>query len=373
MFHRHPPHAPWSRDSTGDNDGSMLHGNAQAWPWGWPSPANQASALARALHKQVSDALAKATGSAWLQAPGTTDADTAVAPASPVTATTPASLPAVGADQQTVVILDTGLSTHIGNLIYQYDFYAQDGNAQNRTASDHGTLVASQVLAADRSVNLVMLKVAADGSDTLNSAAIERALDWVAAHAKALNVAAVNLSFGDSQLSSTASHSVFSDRFARLQTLDVAVVVAAGNNGAKSALTTIASGSNVIAVSASNGDGVFASFSNRDADLTDLVADGVGIVSGNARVSGTSFAAPQVAGAIAHVKDAFFTTYGRELTVSESLQLLQATGDRMNTAGEVPAEGGGFGKGYVQLDLAQALDTISHPAELALIGIHPGA
>lgn len=347
MFHHPTPHPAWSLDNTDNSAGSQLYSNG----------------LAHALQKQIASALARTPLGAWVQTPITVD---------PVNNGTPAYPPSVSANQQTVVILDTGLGTGISHLLYQYDFYAQDGNAQNRTASNHGAIVASEVLAADPNANLVMLKVAADGSDTLSALAIERALDWVAEHAKALNVAAVNLSFGDSQLSSSAAHSVYSDRFARLQSLDVAVVVAAGNEGAKTALTTMASDSSVIAVSASNGDGVFASFSNRDADLTDLVADGVGIVSGNSRVSGTSFAAPQVAGAIASVKAAFLSAYGREPTVSESLQLLQATGDRMNTSGEVQASGGGFGRGYVQLDLAQALDAIGHPAELALIGIHPG-
>jgi hypothetical protein len=348
MFHHRTPPPAWGQDNTDDNGGSLLY----------------SSGLAHALQKQLAGALARTSLGAWIQAP---------VAAEPVATGTAAYPPTVSASQQTVVILDTGLGTGIGHLLYQYDFYAQDSNAQNRTASNHGAIVASQVLAADPNANLVMLKVAADGSDTLSTQAIERALDWVAEHAKALNVAAVNLSFGDSQLSSSAGHSVYSDRFARLQALDVAVVVAAGNDGSKTALTTMASDNSVIAVSASNGAGVFASFSNRDADLTDLVADGVGIVSGNSRVSGTSFAAPQVAGAIASVKEAFLSAYGREPTVSESLQLLQATGDRMGTSGEVQASAGGFGRGYVQLDLAQALDAISHPAELALIGIHPGA
>ena len=57
----------------------------------------------------------------------------------------------------------------------------------------------------------------------------------------------------------------------------------------------------MICVSASDGDCVFSSYSNRDADLTDLVADGTNIAYGSSTVSGTSFSAPLVAGAIANL------------------------------------------------------------------------
>ncbi|MCM8623706.1 MAG: hypothetical protein NFW16_18720 [Candidatus Accumulibacter sp.] len=104
----------------------------------------------------------------------------------------------VSADKQTVVILDTGVSSAIDNLIYQYDFYAHDSSAA--TTETHGSIVASQVLAADSEANIVMLKVAADGSGTISLAAADAALDWVAKYAQQLNIAAVNLSFGASSV-----------------------------------------------------------------------------------------------------------------------------------------------------------------------------
>lgn len=292
-----------------------------------------------------------------------------IAPA-PVVTTPTTSLTPVAADKQTVVILDTGIGTSIANLIYQYDFYANDNNAKNTTTSNHGSIVAKQVLAADADVNLVMLKVAADGTDSISMAAVDRALDWVVSNAKLLNIAAVNMSFGAAQVVTSATTTEVSDEYASLKTLDVAVVVAAGNAGSKVGVSALASDVNAIAVSASNNDGIFASFSNRDADLTDLVADGVNILAPNGTlVSGTSFSAPLVAGAISEVKDAFYTAYGRELTVVESLHLLQSTADAMSTTGEVVASTGGYGTGYGQLDLGAALDAIQNPTELALIGI----
>jgi Subtilase family len=281
--------------------------------------------------------------------------------------TVPSTL-SISAEKQTVVILDTGIGSNINNVIYQYDFYANDTNASNSTSSNHGSIVASQVLAADPNVNIIMLKVAADNSDSISLTAVDSALDWVAANATLLNIAAVNLSFGGSSTTTTATTTSLSDEFLTLKNLDVAVVVAAGNSGVKTGISDLASDSNVIAVSASDGLGNFASFSNRDVDLTDLVADGVGISTGTSTVSGTSFSAPLVAGAISEVKSVFYDTYGRELTVSEALLLLQKTADSMNTSGET-AGNGSYGSGYVELDLSDAINAIHSTTELALIGI----
>lgn len=175
----------------------------------------------------------------------------------------------VAADQQTVVVIDTGLSSTstIGNLLYQYDFYNQDSNAS--TTASHGSIVASQVLAADGEANIVMLKVAADGSGSISTSAVDAALDWVAKYASQLNIAAVNLSFGADQVVTSTTTTNLSDEFATLASLDVAVVVAAGNSGSTGGVSALASDSNAICVSASDGSGNFASFSNRSSTLTD--------------------------------------------------------------------------------------------------------
>jgi len=273
----------------------------------------------------------------------------------------------VSADKQTVVILDTGVSSAIDNLIYQYDFYAHDSSAA--TTETHGSIVASQVLAADSEANIVMLKVAADGSGTISLAAADAALDWVAKYAQQLNIAAVNLSFGASSVVSRETVTSLSDEFETLSNLDVAVVVAAGNSGARSGVSALASDSNVICVSASDGEGTFASFSNRDADLTDLVADGMDIAYMGSVVSGTSFSAPLVAGAIAEVKSEFYASYGHELSSNEALHLLQATGDALNRTGEVAGTSASAGSGYVELDLTGALGAVYDLAALAALGI----
>ena len=273
----------------------------------------------------------------------------------------------VAADMQTVVILDTGISSTISNLIYEYDFVGNDSNAS--TTVSHGSIVASQVLAADGEANIVVLKVA-DDAGNISTSAVDSALDWVAKYASQLNIAAVNLSFGASSVVSSETATSLSDEFATLSQLDVAVVAAAGNSSSKSGVSALSSDANVICVSASDGDCVFSSYSNRDADLTDLVADGTNITYGSSTVSGTSFSAPLVAGAIANLKDAFYTTYGYELTAKQALLILQATGDAMSSSGEVAGTSSSAGDGYVQLDLEASLAVIHDVAELALIGIN---
>lgn len=277
------------------------------------------------------------------------------------------SIPSVGRDQQTVVILDAGVREPISNLIYQYDFHDRDTDV--RTDNIHGSLVASRVAASDPSANIVFFKVSPDNADSVSSTAVTAALNWVIRYAHQLNVAAVNLSFSDGKVVSAPTTSIYSSLFAKLKSLDVGVVVSAGNEGSKTGVSTFASPETVVAVSASDGRQSFASSSNRDADLTDLVALGQNVSFLGNSYNGTSISAPLVSGAISAVKDAFFETYGRETTVAESLLLLQQTGKAMRLAGEVAGTSPGAGKGYVELDLARALAAVNKPDMLASFGL----
>jgi hypothetical protein len=151
--------------------------------------------------------------------------------------------------------------------------------------------------------------------------------------------------------------------------LDVAITVSAGNEGSKTGVSTFASSESVIAVSSSDGRQSFTSLSNRDADMTDLVAPGQNIVFGSNSYSGTSLSAPLVAGAISTVKQGFFDTYGREATVPEAMLVLQNTGQPMRLAGEVSGTTAKADQGYVELDLAQAQAAIARPDLLSSFGL----
>lgn len=276
--------------------------------------------------------------------------------------------PHVLPNKQTVVILDTGLQSKPAGLLYAYDFYDLDSNIE--TSSTHGSVVYQQAMNADPNANLIMLKVGASDETTgINTVAVSNALKWVSDYADWLNVASVNLSFGTSHTVSSPTFTSLSYRFDALKSAGVAVVVAAGNDGSKSGVSDYAASDDVICVSASDGYQNFASFSNRDADLTDIASNGSNISYNGARYSGTSLSAPTVSGAIAKIQDTFFSTYARELSVDELVTLMQKSGGAMNTAGEIAGTSNHAGQGYAQLDLKQALSFVSNPTKLNAIGI----
>ncbi|MFI9592144.1 S8 family peptidase [Nonomuraea sp. NPDC052265] len=156
------------------------------------------------------------------------------------------------------------------------------------------------------------------------------ALEYVARVAAAQHVAAANLSLGGGgpyreSCDSDPSAAGLKPDFDTLVSLGVAPVVAAGNNGFSDGVSAPACISSAVAVGATDDRDAVADFSNRGT-LLDLFAPGVGIRSSvpddtYADKSGTSMAAPHVAGAFALMRQAY-----PNLTVAQSLQRLQATG-----------------------------------------------
>jgi len=185
-----------------------------------------------------------------------------------------------------------------------------------------------------------------DGMGTLNS--VLNGLNWVIANHQALNIRVVNMSLGTDDTFSTpgavtdnnSAAQAIEDAVAQLTGLGIPVIASSGNAGATDGLGFPAILHDAIAVGASEflnsatTTEVAASFSNRDANL-DLFAPGVevrGAVAGlNAgdpdnvlgAFSGTSFSAPQVAGAVLLLNELFESRNGRRLTVSEIRSLLR--------------------------------------------------
>jgi len=138
-------------------------------------------------------------------------------------------------------------------------------------------------------------------------------------------IAAANMSLGGGNYSSYCDSDSRKPVIDSLRAADIATVIAAGNDAYQSAVSAPACISTAIAVGSTNNTDGISSFSNRG-PLLDLFAPGQSIVSAVANdsfgtKSGTSMAAPHVAGAWAVLRQA-----NPNLSVSEVLALLQDTG-----------------------------------------------
>lgn len=273
-----------------------------------------------------------------------------------------------------VAVLDTGIDLNHpffgpdndGNgiadrIVFQFDFSGNNDNNASDT-NNHGSHVSSTIASQDGTfsgiapgVDIIHLKVFPDGANPLaNTSDIEEALQWVVQNASRFSIAAVNLSLGGGNFSAIAT-SALSDEFAALASMGVIPVVAAGNGYVGAAgVSNYAADPNTIAVGAvwsANWGGPFnwasgatdittaadrvTAFSQRHGTLTDAMAPGAFITAANrfggtAAMSGTSMAAPHVAGAVVLAQDVATTYLGRRLSYGELQQLLRSTGVWIN-------------------------------------------
>lgn len=168
----------------------------------------------------------------------------------------------------------------------------------------HGTHVAGiiggknntiGVLGVASGANLVSVRVLnKEGNGTLSNTL--QALAYVSANAKAGDV--VNMSFGEEGISDVLDRQVRA-----IAAKGIFITIAAGNDSKAANLFSPgrANGTNIYTVSAVDSLDNFAGFSNFGNDAVDFAAPGVRVVStymggGYARMSGTSQAAPHVAG-----------------------------------------------------------------------------
>jgi subtilisin family serine protease len=143
-------------------------------------------------------------------------------------------------------------------------------------------------------------------------------------------IPAVNVSLGGqtwtSQAACDADNAAYKAAIDNLRSVDVATVVAAGNNGLSNGLSEPACISSAVSVSASTDVDTFQAFANR-APFLSLWAPGVNIrapewqVTGYKNATGTSMAAPHAAGAWAILRQAV-----PDAGVDEVLEALQTTG-----------------------------------------------
>jgi subtilisin family serine protease len=205
----------------------------------------------------------------------------------------------------TVYVIDTGIATSHpdfeGRAKNVYDAFGGTGQDCN----GHGTHVAGTVggktFGVAKRVTLAGVRVLdCNGSGSYSQ--VIAGIDWVAANSPGPSVANLSLGGGYSSAMNTAVKN--------LSDSGVSVVVAAGNSNVDAATTSPASTAAAITVAASDRYDQKASFSNFGS-VVDTYAPGASISSaslqgGSVTMSGTSMAAPHVAGVAALYK----ATYG---------------------------------------------------------------
>ena len=161
-----------------------------------------------------------------------------------------------------------------------------------------------------------------------------RGLEYVYSLRNTFDIAAVNMSLGGGYYSSSCDSRApaIASIINRLTSAGIAVVIAAGNSGMNGYISYPACISNAVAVGSSTKTDGLSSFSNHS-PLIDLLAPGHSIMAGvpsrsYRRMSGTSMAAPHVAGAFALLK-----SYDPNASVSELQTALACTGEPIARGG----------------------------------------
>lgn len=206
-------------------------------------------------------------------------------------------------------VVDTGVNAiHIdfeGRVVQGFTAIA-DGSG-TLDCNGHGThvagTIASKTFGVAKQATIVPVRVLdCVGSGFLSG--VVSGLDWVATNWSPGTPAVVNLSLGGG-ISSTLDAAVES-----LVSKGLTVVVAAGNSASDACATSPARTPGAITVAASSVTDGFASFSNFGS-CVDVIAPGVNITStwfnattATAVLSGTSMAAPHVAGVVAAIQSA---------------------------------------------------------------------
>jgi subtilisin family serine protease len=178
------------------------------------------------------------------------------------------------------------------------------------------------------------------------------------------NIVAANLSLGGDPVSGACDSDPTKPIIDNLRSAGIATTIAAGNAGSTSNMSAPACISSAISVGATTKSDAVASFSNVSS-LTSLFAPGQSIQSsvpggGFGVASGTSMAAPHVAGAWAVLRQA-----APNATVSQVLSALQTTGVAITDT----RSGGSVTKPRIQVDRAlAALATPTVTATLVVSG-----
>ena len=287
---------------------------------------------------------------------------------------------------QTVVVIDSGVAyTHTalgGGLGAEYRVVGGYDFTEERDADPyddgpfgaHGTHVAG-IIAGDNDavpgvapgVDLVALRVFNDdGVGQFDW--IEEALGWVHVNRDAFEnpITTVNLSIGTSWNSDNTPYwSTIEDELAQLEADGIFISVAAGNSFTTyetPGLSYPAASPYVVPVASVDADGQMSYFSQRNdrviaapgrsitSTVPDYVGNGNGVDDDYARFSGTSMAAPYVAGASVLLRQAYEFAGALDVTQDMIYDLMRDTADMVYDAAT--------GASYHRLNLQRALDSV---------------
>lgn len=272
-----------------------------------------------------------------------------------------------------IAIIDTGVDYNqpaLGGgfgpgykVVAGHDFV--DGDEDPMDTFGHGTNVAGVIGASPfvfdehrfqgiaPGANLIALRVDA-ADDPVPPQRIQAALQWVIGHRAEYNIVAVNISFGEGHYSG-GQYSLYSPELRDLHNSGVVVCAASGNDGVYEpyGIQYPAADPSVFSVGAVDSFDRITEYSARGANL-DFLAPGDSVATTTAGpldydyVSGTSFASPATAGAVALIRQV-----NPDLNAAETQDLLRISGidnlDGDNEFGSVTHET------FPRLDLTAAL------------------
>lgn len=292
---------------------------------------------------------------------------------------------------QTVVVIDSGIAyDHVAlgggfgssyRVVGGWDFAENDANPyDDGPAGFHGTHVAGIVGASGSTsgvapgVDLVALRVFNDQGGGYFSW-VEQALSWVHQNRNAFDspITTVNLSLGTEWNSTSLPHwATLEEELKQLADDGIFVSVAAGNSFqtyATAGLSYPAASPYVTAVASVDASGNLSRFSQRangvlaatgervTSTVPDAFYGGDGIKNDWGAASGTSMAAPQVAGASVLVREAMQKFGYTDITGASIRELLKTTAD----VGADPVTGVSF----YRINVGRAIDSLTPPDPVA--------